>query len=155
VIGWSVLPVTNQRMRFHIQELFIDYQRVDEACAIFYYHGWSDVSMKCSELFPEDMGKVKLILLIKFPTKYVAEQVSTKYCTCVINTAIVLTCTRTVETPDDLSWTICNLFQKTCRHKPRARFAVWNQDCGAGTQISPLAPGIQKSSLRLKSDLVH
>jgi len=78
-------------MRFHIQEFFIDYQSDGEAYAICYYHGWSDVSIKCSERFPEVLGKVKLILLLKFPTKYVAEQISTKYCTCVINTAIVLT----------------------------------------------------------------
>jgi len=77
-------------MRFHIQELFIDYQS-DEACAIFYYHGWSDVSIRCSEHFPEVLGKVKLILLLTFPTKYIAEQVSAKYCTCVRNSAIVLT----------------------------------------------------------------
>jgi len=77
-------------MLFHIQELFIDYQMDNEACAIFYYHRWSDVCIKCSERFPGDLWKVKLILLRKFPTKYVAEQVSTKYCTCVINTAIVL-----------------------------------------------------------------
>jgi len=49
-------------MQFHIQELFIDYQSDDEACAIFYYHGWSDVSIKCIQRFPEIMGKVKLIL---------------------------------------------------------------------------------------------
>jgi len=47
-------------MRFHIQYLFINYQS-DEACAIFYYHGWSDVLIKCSERFPEVLGKVKLI----------------------------------------------------------------------------------------------
>jgi len=70
-------------MRFQIQELFIDYQSDDEACVIFYYHGWSDVSIKCSEHSPKVLGKVKLILLLKFPSKYVAEQVSTKYCTCV------------------------------------------------------------------------
>jgi len=62
-------------MRFHIQELFIDYQSDNEACALFYYHGWSDVWIKCSERFPEVLGKVKLVLLRKFPTKNVAEQV--------------------------------------------------------------------------------
>jgi len=77
-------------MRFHIQELFTYYQNDDEVCAIFYYYGWSDVWIKCSERFPEVLGKVNLMLLLKFPTKYVPEQVSTKYCTCVINTAIVL-----------------------------------------------------------------
>jgi len=77
-------------MRFHIQELFIDYQSYDEACAIFYYHGWSYVSIKCSERFTEVLGKVKLMLLLQIPTKYVAEQVSTEYCACVINTAVVL-----------------------------------------------------------------
>jgi len=79
-------------MRFHIQEFLIDYQSVGEACAIFcHQHGWSDVSIKCSERFPEVLGKVMLILLLKFPTKYVAEQVSIKYYTRVINTAVVLT----------------------------------------------------------------
>ena len=64
-------------MRFDIQKLFIDYQ--------------SEVLIQCSECFPEVLGKVKLILLLKFPTKYAAEQVSTKYCTFVINAAIVVT----------------------------------------------------------------
>jgi len=73
-------------MRFQIHELFIDYQSDDEACAIFYYHVWSSVSIKCSERFPEVLGKVKQ----RFPTKYVAEQVSTKYCAWEKN-AIVLT----------------------------------------------------------------
>jgi len=50
-------------MRFYIQKLFIDYQSDDEACAIFYYHGWSDVSVKGSERFPEVLWKVKIILL--------------------------------------------------------------------------------------------
>jgi len=54
-------------MRFHIQERFIDYQSDNEACAIFYYHGWSDASIKCSERFPEVLGKVKIIVLLKFP----------------------------------------------------------------------------------------
>jgi len=70
-------------MRFHIQALFIDYQSDGEACATFYYHGWSDVSIKCSERFPEVLVKVELILLLKFHTKHVAEQVSTKHCICV------------------------------------------------------------------------
>jgi len=65
-------------MQFHIQEHFIDYQSDDEACAICYYHGWSNVWIKCNEGFPKVLGKVKLILLMKFPTKYVAEQVSAK-----------------------------------------------------------------------------
>jgi len=78
-------------MQFHIQELFIDYQSDDEDRTMFNYHRWFDIWIKCSEPFPEILGKVKLILLLKFPTKYVAEQVSSNYCICIINTAIVLT----------------------------------------------------------------
>ena len=54
-------------MLFQIQELFIDHQSDNEACAIFYYHGWSDGWIKCSERFPDVLGKVKLILLLQFP----------------------------------------------------------------------------------------
>jgi len=54
-------------MPFRIQELFIDYQSDNEACAIFCYHGWSDVWIKRSERFPEVLGKVKVILLLKIP----------------------------------------------------------------------------------------
>jgi len=65
-------------MRFHIHELFIDYKSDDEACAIFYYHRWSDVCIKCSLRFAKVLGKVKLAVVMKFPTKYISEQVSTK-----------------------------------------------------------------------------
>jgi len=65
-------------MRFHVQELFIDYESDDEACVIFYYHRWSDVWVKCNDRVPEALGNVKLTVLTKFPTKYVTEQVSTK-----------------------------------------------------------------------------
>jgi len=66
---------------------------------VLYFHELSDVWIKCSKPFLEVLGKVKLILLRKFLTKYFAEQVSTKYCTCVTNTAIVLRWIRPVETP--------------------------------------------------------
>jgi len=78
-------------MRFHVQELFIDFHSDDQARDIVYYHGWSDVWIKCTERFPDVSVKVELILLLMFPTKYVAEQVPTKYCTWVVNIAIVLT----------------------------------------------------------------
>jgi len=61
-------------MRFHIQELFIDFQSDDEARTIFYYHRWSDFWIKCSERFREVRGKVKLLLLLEFTTMYTAEQ---------------------------------------------------------------------------------
>jgi len=57
---------------------------------MFHTHGWSDFWFECSELFPELWGKVKLLLLV-IPTTYFAEQVFSKYCTRVINAAIVLT----------------------------------------------------------------
>jgi len=99
-------------------------------------------------VFLEVLGKVKLILLLTFPTKYVADQVSTKYCTCVIDTAIVLTWTRPVETPYDLRWPICNLLWKTCRYKPGARFAVVRtRSVEPKLQFRAPAPGIQNFSL--------
>jgi len=36
--------------------------------------GWSDFWIKRSERFPEVWGKVKLLLLLKFPTTYFPEQ---------------------------------------------------------------------------------
>jgi len=41
--------------------------------------------------FSGRFGESYVKLLLKFPTKYGAEQVSTKYCTCLINIAIILT----------------------------------------------------------------
>jgi len=115
----------------------MDYQSDNEACAIFYYHGWSDIWIKCSERFPEVLGKVKLTLQLTFPTNCVPEQVSTKYCTCAINTAIVLVLTRPVETPYNLSWPTCNMLRKNLQIEARGKVrSSWNQDCVAGTQVS-------------------
>jgi len=59
-------------MRFHLQERFIDFQNDDETRAIL--PGWSDFWIKCSERFPKDWGRVNLLLILDFPTTYVAQQ---------------------------------------------------------------------------------
>jgi len=50
-------------MRFHPQEVFIDFQNYDEAHDIFYYYtdGQTFGSSACSEHVPEVWGKVELL----------------------------------------------------------------------------------------------
>ena len=51
----------------------------------------------------------------RFQRPFLLTKVSAKYCTRVTNTAIVLTWTRSAETPQDFSWPTCKLHWKTCR----------------------------------------
>jgi len=49
-------------------------------------HGWSDLSIKCSECFPELWGKSSYCHW-RYPRCVSLSKVSSKYCACVINTA--------------------------------------------------------------------
>jgi len=64
-----------------------------------------------------------LILLLAFPTTYVAGQGFPKYCIRVGNTAIVLTWTRPGETPDD-GWLTCNLLWESLQTNIRRKVRI-------------------------------